>query len=59
MTFCEEHSHHEGRLDRMERDMESHRKKMDQMSTKLNLILGAVLLSPFLVTAFTLLLRAK
>lgn len=52
--LCDQHANHEGRMDRMEKDIGNQYHKMDEMATKLNLILGAVILSPFLVAVFTL-----
>jgi len=57
--MCDQHSGHEGRIQSLEKDRNIQGKKQDDMATKLNLILGAVILSPFLVAVFTLLMKTK
>ncbi len=59
ISMCDQHSGHEGRICSLEKDRRIHGTKLDDVSKKLNMVLGAVVLSPFLVALLVLLLKTK
>lgn len=58
-SFCSCHSGVKVQIKDHETMLETHDKKISTIETKLNLILGGVFLSPFLVAAFMLLIKSK
>lgn len=56
---CSCHSGMKTKVESLEKQSDQQWKKIGNLDTKLNLILGGVLLSPFIVAALTLLIRAK
>lgn len=55
--FCNEHSNCSGRIERLEQGQSHQWKKLDNISTKLNIILGGILIAPFLISVFMLLMK--
>lgn len=55
--YCSEHKSFEERIIRLERDGEKRDLKEEANSTKLNLILGGIIISPFVVALITLLIK--
>lgn len=53
--FCKDHSDCLSRINRLEKNDSVQWKKLDAISTKLNLIIGGIILSPFIVALITLL----
>lgn len=56
---CLSHKSIVERLDRVEKDLEKQQEKDESMATKLNLILGGIFISPFIVALLTLLIKTK
>jgi len=57
--YCDEHKDCVGRISRLERDTQCQWSKMDKIATKLNIILGGIIISPFIVALITLLIKSK
>ena len=57
--FCNDHTNCVGRIERLERESEHQWKKLDSMATKMNLILGGIIISPFIVAVLTLIIKTK
>jgi hypothetical protein len=54
---CANHNDLLGRVRRMEKRQDVGERKFDSLATKLNLILGGIIISPFIVTVLTLLIK--
>ena len=59
MTYCDEHKEYNSRIKRLEQNDNNHDALIKEITMKLNLILGGIILSPFLVTVFILLIKYK
>jgi len=57
--FCIDHSDCTGRIKRLEKEQINQWKKLDDIATKLNLVLGGIIISPFIVTVLILLIKAQ
>ena len=58
-NFCEDHGSCETRITHLECRLGKHDKKIDTINTKLNFIIGGVIVSPFIVAVLTLLTKFK
>ena len=47
------------RIERLEERMEKHDEKLDKIFAKLNLILGGIIISPFIVALLGLLMKVR
>ena len=59
MAYCDEHKEFKATIRNNEKRIDCHDKMIKEISMKLNLILGGIVLSPFLVTVFLLLFKVK
>ena len=59
VDYCDEHSKCDNRISRLEKDSLAQWEKLDNITTKLNLILGGIIISPFIVALITLLIKTK
>ena len=57
--YCDEHKEYNSRIKRLEQNDLNHDALIKEITMKLNLILGGIILSPFLVTVFLLLIKYK
>lgn len=57
--FCPEHSFVKDILTEIKRDMRDHDEKINKISTKINWVLGAVSILPFMVGLIGILLKIK
>jgi len=57
--YCDDHTNCKGKITRLEKDSAHQWKKLDLMATKLNFILGGIILSPFIVAVLTLIIKNK
>lgn len=57
--FCDDHARCDERISRLEKNDEYQWKRLNSISSKLNLILGGIMISPFIVALITLLVRTK
>ena len=59
VPFCKDHTDCIHRISRLEQEDKLQWKKISSMDTKLNLILGGIIVSPFIVSLITLLIKVK
>ncbi len=58
-AYCDDHTNCKTQLKRLEADAIHQWKKLDAMSVKLNLILGGIIISPFLVSVLLFLAKGN
>ena len=54
--YCGDHTDCVGRIGRLEKTTDDQWQKLEQISTKLNLIIGGIIISPFIVSLIMLLM---
>jgi hypothetical protein len=59
MENCVDHQRCEDRVVRLEESDKTQWDKIDSITTRLNLILGGVIISPFIIAVITLLIKVK